>query len=196
MMQHTRKFMLIAMILALALACAIPVFAQQQQQQPMSPTTGSAVGQNTGQGGTIRGGALMPVDVYTPIHHGYIFVRQGNYEAARNQFHIATHRDELNPFALNNLAVLDERDGKFNDALAQFKDASIHAAQYRDKVSQTCFVGGTCMAVEPVRSQAATSEILPIIQDNIAKLEAKIAATHTPPASGNIPPMSPAPQAK
>ncbi|MGO9620780.1 MAG: tetratricopeptide repeat protein [Desulfobaccales bacterium] len=196
-MRHTRKFMLIAMILALALACAIPVFAQQQQPTPMAPTVGSpGVGEKTAPGGTVRGGALMPVDVYTPIHQGYIFVRQGNYEAARNQFHIATHRDELNPFALNNLAVLDERDGKLNDALAQFKDATIHAAQYRDKVSQTCFVGGTCMAVEPVRSQAATSEILPIIQDNIAKLEAKMAAAHTPPPSGNIPPMSPAPPAK
>jgi tetratricopeptide (TPR) repeat protein len=174
-MRHTSKFMLTAMILALSLACAIPVFAQ---------------------GGTIRGGTLMPVDVYTPINKGYAFALQGKYEAAKDQFAIATKLDELNPFALNNLAVLDERDGKLNDALAHLKDATIHAAQYRDKVSQTCFVGGSCMAVKPLREAAATSEILPIIQDNITKLEAKIATTKTPPPAGSPPPMVPAPKAK
>ncbi len=180
-MRHTRKFMLTAMILALSLAYAIPVFAQQQGSPPP--------------GGTIRGGAMMPVDVYTPINKGYTFVREGKYEAAKDQFGIAAKLDELNPFALNNLAVLDERDGRLNDALAHMKDATIHAAQYRDQVSQTCFVGGSCMAVKPLRKQAATSEILPIIQENITKLEAKIAATQTPPPAGSPPPMTPEPKA-
>ncbi|MGB7913652.1 MAG: hypothetical protein WCF59_15665 [Desulfobaccales bacterium] len=206
MMRHTRKFMLTAMVLALSLACAIPAFAQpmnpapganqaplnQEQPAPMNPAQGTpGYGYKTGTGGTIRGGSLMPVDVYTPIRRGYGFVREGKYEAARHEFEIAAKLDELNPFALNNLAVLDERDGKLNDALAQFKDAAIHAAQYRDKVQQTCFVGGTCMAVEPERKLAATSEILPIIQENIQKVEAKIAATHTPPSPGSPPPMMP-----
>jgi len=181
-MRNTHKFMLTAMILALALACALPVFAQQAGSPPL--------------GGTIRGGTMMPVDVYTPISRGYTLVREGKYEAARNEFAIATKLDELNPFALNNLAVLDERDGKLNDALAHLKDATIHAAQYRDQVSQTCFVGGGCMAVKPIRKLAATSEILPIIQENITKLEAKSAATQTPPPSGSPTPMMPAPKTK
>ena len=195
-MRHTRKFMFIAMILALSLACAIPVFAQQQPP-PMAPTTGlPGPGQKTAPGGTIRGGSLMPVDVYTPISRGFTLVRKGKYEAARNEFLIAAKLDELNPFALNNLAVLDERDGKLNDALAHLKDATIHAAEYRDKVSQTCFVGGGCMAVKPIRKAGATSEILPIIQENITKLEAKSAATQTPPPSGSVPPMMPGPKTK
>jgi len=209
--------MLTAMILALALACAIPVFAQKEGSPPMAPTTGAgqgdlnkeqpapmspATGLTTGSGykaapgGVIRGGSLMPVDVYTPIRRGYTFVREGNYGAAKHEFEMAAKLDELNPFALNNLGVLDERDGKLNDALAHFKDASIHAAQYRDKVAQTCFVGGSCMAVEPSRKLAANSEILPIIQENITKLEAKIAATHTPPPAETPPPMMPQPKAK
>lgn len=206
-MRHTRKFMLTAMVLALALACAIPVFAQtpmnpapgpnqapigQPQPAPMNPAMGTpGPGYNVAPGGVIRGGSLMPVDVYTPIRRGYTFVREGKYEAAKHEFAIAAKLDELNPFALNNLAVLDERDGKLNDALAQFKDAAIHAAQYRDKVQQTCFVGGTCMAVEPERKLAATSEVLPIIQENIQKVEAKIAATQTAPPPVSPPPMMP-----
>ena len=53
------------------------------------------------------------------------------------------------------------KDGKLNDALAHLKDATIHAAQYKDKVAQTCFVGGGCMAVKPVRAVGETSTILP-----------------------------------
>ncbi len=194
-MQHTRKFMLIAMILTLALACAIPVFAQQA---PMAPATGvgPGAGYPAAPGGVIKGGALMPVDVYTPIRKGYTFVREGKYDAAKHEFGIAAKLDELNPFALNNLGVLDEQDGKLNDALAHFKDAAIHAAQYRDKVAQTCFVGGSCMAVEPERKLAANSEILPIIQENITKLEAKIASTKTPPPAVNPPPITPQPKTK
>jgi hypothetical protein len=216
MMRHPRKFVLIAMILTLALACAIPVFAQKAGSPPMAPTTGATQeelnkelpapmapasgtpgpGYKEAPGGVIRGGALMPVDVYTPIRRGYTFVREGNFVAARHEFEIAAKLDELNPFALNNLGVLDERDGRLNDALAHFKDASIHAAQYRDKVAQTCFVGGSCMAVEPQRKLVANSEILPIIQENITKLEAKIAATKTPPPAVTPPPMMPEPKAK
>ncbi len=216
-MRHTRKFILIAMVLALALACAIPVFAQKEGSPPMAPTTGAGqgdlnkeqpapmapttgvgpgAGYKAAPGGVIKGGALMSTDVYTPIRRGYTFVREGNFVAARHEFETAAKLDELNPFALNNLAVLDERDGKLNDALAHFKDASIHAAQYRDKVAQTCFVGGSCMAVEPQRKMAANSEILPIIQENITKLEAKIAATKTPPPAETPPPMMPQPKAK
>ncbi len=216
-MRHTRKFILIAMVLALALACAIPVFAQKEGSPPMAPATGAGqgdlnkeqpapmspatgvgpgAGYKAAPGGTIRGGSLMPADVYTPIRRGYTFVREGNYAAAKHEFEIAAKLDELNPFALNNLAVLDERDGRLNDALAHLKDATTHAAQYRDKVAQTCFVGGSCMAVEPQRKQAANSEILPIIQENISKLEAKIAATQTPPPAMTPPPMMPQPNAK
>ncbi len=195
-MQHTRKFMLIAMILTLALACAIPVFASSRR--PMAPATGvgPGAGYPAAPGGVIKGGALMPVDVYTPIRRGYAFVREGKYDAAKHEFGIAAKLDELNPFALNNLGVLDEQDGKLNDALAHFKDAAIHAAQYKDKVAQTCFVGGSCMAVEPERKLAANSEILPIIQENITKLEAKIASTKTPPPAVNPPPIMPAPKTK
>jgi hypothetical protein len=153
-------------------------------------------GNQSAPAGTLRGGAMMPDDVYTPIARGYDFIRDGNYAAAREQFAIAAKRDKLNPFALNNLAVLDEKDGKLNDALAHLKDATIHAAQYKDKVAQTCFVGGGCMAVKPIRAVGATSTILPIIEENIQKLEAKKAKTGTPSPAGSPPPIMPAPKTK
>jgi tetratricopeptide (TPR) repeat protein len=179
-MRHTLKCLFVMATVALSLALTIPVFAQQTSGTP----------------GTVRSGALMPVDVYTPIAKGYDFVQQGKYEAAQHEFAAATKLDKFNPFALNNMAVLQEREGKLNDALANLKDATLHAAQYHDKAAQTCFAGGGCMAVRPTRQVGTTSTILPILQENIQKLEAKIAVTKTPPPPVSPPPMTPQPKTK
>ena len=164
-----RKYLIFTVVAALCLFVALPVLAQP------------------------KGGALMSMDVFTPIAKGYDFVREGKYEAAKMEFAKAVKADRYNPFALNNMAVLEEREGKFNDALANLKDATTHAEEYFDKVTQTCFAGGGCLAVKPLRELGEKSSIAPIIAENITKLEAKIAATGTAPPAGSAPPMSPVP---
>jgi tetratricopeptide (TPR) repeat protein len=166
-MRNTRKFVILTVIAAFCLLMATPVLAQP------------------------KGGALMTMDAFTPIAQGYDFVRQGKYEAAKNEFAKAVKADRHNPFALNNMAVLEEREGKLNDALANLKDATTYADQYLDKVTQTCFAGGGCLAVKPLREKGQTSSIAPIIQDNIDKLEAKIKATGHQPPPVSPPPMMP-----
>jgi Flp pilus assembly protein TadD len=136
-----------------------------------------------------KGGKMMEEDVSTPLAKGYEFLQEGKYEAAKYEFGKAAERDSLNPFALNNLAALLEREGKLNDALANLKDAATHAAEYKDKVVQTCFVGGLCTAVKPAREMGPTSTIAPIIQENIQKLQNKIAQTKTPPPPKTLQPM-------
>lgn len=203
-MRHTRKCIFILMLMALSLVLTIPVLAQ-----PPSKSVGGPPGPGYQKTPPMEaepthptGPRLMAEDVYTPIVMGYDFIREGKYDAARNQFAEAVKRDPFNPFALNNLAVLDERDGKLNDALANLKDATTHADQYKDKVSQTCFVGGSCMAAKPLRKAWGgsvppdTLTISSIIQDNIKKVEAKIAATKTPPPPGSPPPIMPEPKTK
>jgi hypothetical protein len=162
-----RKYVILIVIAALCLFMAMPVLAQP------------------------KGGALMAKDVYTPIAQGYDFVREGKYEAAKNEFAKAVKADRFNPFALNNMAVLEEREGKLNDALANLKDGTTHADAYFDKVTQTCFAGGGCLAVKPLREKGEKSSIAPIINENIKKLEAKIAASKAPPPPGSAPPMVP-----
>jgi tetratricopeptide (TPR) repeat protein len=171
-MRNSRKYVIFTVVAALCLFMAMPVLAQP------------------------KGGALMPMDVFTPIAKGYDFVREGKYEAAKMEFAKAVKADRHNPFALNNMAVLEERAGKLNDALANLKDATTHADAYFDKVTQTCFAGGGCLAVKPLREKGEKSSIAPIIQENIKKLEAKIAATKAPPPPGSAPPMVPAKKTK
>ena len=168
-----RKYVIFTVVAALCLFMALPVLAQP------------------------KGGALMSMDAFTPIAKGYDFIREGKYEAAKNEFAKAVKADRYNPFALNDMAVLEEREGKLNDALANLKDATTHAEEYFDKVTQTCFAGGGCLAVKPLREKGEKSTIAPIIAENIAKLQAKIAATGTAPPPTAAPPMAPvAPQQK
>ena len=53
-------------------------------------------------------------NAFTPLVKGYDFLLQGEYEAAEKEFRRAAEYDPTNPFALNNLAVLLEREGKLN----------------------------------------------------------------------------------
>jgi len=132
---------------------------------------------------------LMEEDVFTPLAKGYDLLREGKYEAAEYEFKDALSRDRYNPFALNNLAVLQERDGKLKDALAYLTDAKEHAAEYLEQVDQTCFVGGLCDAVKPVRKLGPTSAIAPIVNENYQKLQEKIAKAHMAPEPSTPPPM-------
>jgi tetratricopeptide (TPR) repeat protein len=162
-----RKFVILAVVAALCLFVALPVMAQP------------------------KGGALMKMDAFTPIAQGYDFIREGKYDAAKNEFAKAMKADPNNSFAFNNNAILLEREGKLNDALALLNRASEHANEYLDKVTQTCFAGGGCLAVKPLREVGEKSSIAPIVQENIAKLEAKIKATGTAKPAGSPPPMVP-----
>ncbi|MFH1596579.1 MAG: hypothetical protein ABIG94_09470 [Pseudomonadota bacterium] len=175
-MRHTRTCMILLMVAALFLFVSSSVLAQPPAR------TGPR--------------ALMQDDVFTPIAKGYDLIRDGKYDAAKFEFETALKKDRYNPFALNNLAVLSEREGKLNDALAFLTDATTHAAEYKDKVSQTCFVGGGCLAVQPVKGAASKSEIAPIVQDNIQKLQAKMAAQKTPASPGSPPQVVPPPKTK
>jgi tetratricopeptide (TPR) repeat protein len=130
---------------------------------------------------------MMEENVFTPLAKGYDFMVQGNYEASKNEFRKAVEWDSSNPFALNNLAVLLEREGKLNDALTNLKNATTHAEEYKDQVNRTCFAGGLCMAAEPKRGLGFTSSIAFVVQENIRMLQEKIA--WTPPFSGSPSPM-------
>ena len=119
--------------------------------------------------------ALMPNEAFTLIFQGYDFIREGKYKNAKKQFALAVQRDRNNPFALNNMAVLKEREGNLTGALADLKNAGSHAHRYLDNVTQTCFAGGESLAAKPLREKVDRSAIALIIQENINKLETKSA---------------------
>lgn len=134
----------------------------------------------------------MAEDIFTPISQGYDFLQAGNYPAAQQSFETALKRDRYNPLALNNLAALKEQQGKQQEALALLVDAQLNAKDYLDKVQQTCFVGGLCAGVKPVKAVGATSTIAEVIAANLKRLQDKMAKGPLPP--GPATPPGPAPR--
>lgn len=123
-----------------------------------------------------KSGALMQEDVFTPLSKGYDLMRQGKYEAAEYQFKAAMKSDEFNPFALNNLAALEEKKGNYKDAMAYLTEAGKFADRYRDKIEQTCFIGGLCAGVKPIRQMGTESAVAKVVTENLDKLQAKMKA--------------------
>ena len=132
----------------------------------------------------------MAEDVFTPIAQGYDLLREGKYAAAQSAFETALKRDRYNPFALNNLAALKEQQGHLQEAMSFLVDAQANAKDYHDKVEQTCFVGGLCAGVKPVKMVGPASTIAGVIAENIKRLQEKLAKKplplepSTPPAPG------------
>ena len=111
----------------------------------------------------------------------------GKYDLAAEKFKEVLKADLNNPFALNNLAAIEEQKGHLREAMAFLQQATTNADAYKQKVVQTCFVAGLCTAVKPSKEMGPNSTIAPIVRDNIAKLQPKIDAL--PPSPTSPPPM-------
>lgn len=132
---------------------------------------------------------VFPSQIYGPLNQGYKLLADGKYDAAAVEFEKVTKIDNTNPFALNNLAAIQEQKGHLREAMALLQQATLKADLYKQQVAQTCFVAGLCTAVKPKQEMGATSTIAPIIRDNIAKLQPKIDAL--PPQPSSPTPMTP-----
>jgi Flp pilus assembly protein TadD len=118
---------------------------------------------------------LLPKDAYTPINLSYQYMKSGKTDAARVQLEQVILADRYNPYALNNLAVISEQQGRLKEAMAYLVDAETHAAEYTEKPEELCQVGGLCMALKPSRTQGSRSSIAALVQGNINLLKIKIA---------------------
>jgi tetratricopeptide (TPR) repeat protein len=164
-MRQVRSATSLVLALGLCLMLAVPVMAQL----------------------TTWGSGPFPVSIYGPLNEGFDALNAGNYDLAAVKFKEVLKVDVNNPFALNNLAAIEEQKGHYREAMAFLQQATSHASEYLQKVTQTCFVAGLCTAVKPSKEMGSISTIAPIVQDNITKLQPKIDAL--PPQPSSPPPM-------
>jgi tetratricopeptide (TPR) repeat protein len=166
-MRQMRSATRLVMVLGLCLLLAAPAAAQL----------------------TTWGKGPFTVSIYGPLNDGFDLIAAGKYDLAAEKFKEVLKVDLNNPFALNNLAAIEETKGNYREAMAFLQQATTRANDYLQKVAQTCFVAGLCNAVKPTKEMGPNSTIAPIVQDNIAKLQPKIDAL--PPQSSSPPPMAP-----
>jgi tetratricopeptide (TPR) repeat protein len=113
-------------------------------------------------------------EVFAPLAQGFAALRGGNDDLARAEFEKVLKIDRFNPYALNNLAVLAEKQGKLKEAMAYLLDAETYAAEYLHKTEEICEGGGLCLAVCPSSQMSQASSIASIIHSNINLLRSKI----------------------
>ena len=123
---------------------------------------------------------LCTDDLLPPLAEGYAALRAGEAEKARAEFEKVLAIDGFNPYALNNLAVLAERQGKLKEAMAYLLTAETYAAGYCHRLEEICEGGGLCLAVLPSRDKGPNSSIVAIIHSNIELLRNKISKSGTP----------------
>ena len=160
-----QKRSVLVMALGLCLLLAVPAMAQL----------------------TTWGSGPFPVEIYGPLSDGFDLTQAGKYDLAAEKYKEVLKVDLNNPFALNNLAAIEEQKGNYQTAMALLQQATTHADEYKQRVAQTCYVAGLCTAAKPTKEMGANSTIAPIVRDNIAKLQTKINAL--PPAPASPPPM-------
>jgi tetratricopeptide (TPR) repeat protein len=117
--------------------------------------------------------------VFAPLAEGYQALRAGDDDLARLEFEKVIKVDPYNPYALNNLAVLAEKQGKLKEALAYLLDAETYAAEYLHKADEICEAGGLCLAVVPSTQKSQASSIASVIHSNINLLRDKIGQANT-----------------
>jgi hypothetical protein len=118
---------------------------------------------------------LLPEDAYTPLSLSYQYMKSGKTGAAMVQLEQVIQADPHNPYALNNLAVISEQQGRLKEAMAYLVDAETHGAEYTQKPEELCQDGGMCMALKPSRTQGSRSSIAALVHGNINLLKIKIA---------------------
>lgn len=123
---------------------------------------------------------LCTDEVFPPLAAGYAALRAGQNEQAQREFEKVLGIDGFNPFALNNLAVLAEQQGRLKEAMEYLLRAETYAAAYCHQLEEICDVGGLCLAVAPGRGTSAGSSIAAIIHSNINLLKSKIGKSDKP----------------
>ncbi len=117
---------------------------------------------------------LCTDEVFPPLAAGYAALRAGELEKAQAEFAKVLAIDGFNPYALNNLAVLAERQGNLKQALAHLLTAETYAASYCHRLEEICEVNGLCLAVMPTAEKTPKSSIAAIIHSNINLLRHKL----------------------
>jgi len=117
---------------------------------------------------------LCTDEVFPPLAAGYMALQAGEDDKAREEFEKVLSFDAFNPYALNNLAVLAERQGKLKEAMAYLLTAETYAGSYCHRLAEICEGNGLCLAVLPSSDKGPNSSIAAIIHSNILLLKNKI----------------------
>ncbi len=124
------------------------------------------------------GGPAQPqgdADTTRMLVESYDLLQAGKLDQAREVFGRILKRDPGNPLALNNLAAVMVKEGKYQEALPYLEQALPRARGYKLKVNQVCDVNGLCLAFRPLEEVYGNQDLEPLVKLNLDLVKARLA---------------------
>jgi Tfp pilus assembly protein PilF len=101
------------------------------------------------------------------LNSGYDLLEQGKFDQAQKFFEEVLHQDPDHPLALNNLAAILVKQGKYEQALACLKRALPRARGFKVALNRVCNVDGVCAACRLGEEQFGTEDLEGVVKSNI-----------------------------
>ncbi|MDD2903876.1 MAG: tetratricopeptide repeat protein [Syntrophales bacterium] len=106
----------------------------------------------------------------------YDLLENGKLDAAQKLYEQVLKEHPGQPLALNNLAAVMVKKGKYKEALAFLHQALPQAKTYKVAVNRVCEVNGVCLAFRPLMEVYGNQELEPLVKLNIRMVQGKLAA--------------------
>jgi tetratricopeptide (TPR) repeat protein len=139
-------FKLTAMLLGLALAAWSPAWAQ------------------------------VAPDLAAQLNSGYEMLERGELDQAQRLYEEMVRRYPGNPVALNNLAAILARKGRYDEALTHLNQALGRAKGYRGLVDRVCDLESVCTAFRVSQDSMVGGDLEDLIKSNILMVKMASAA--------------------
>ena len=101
------------------------------------------------------------------LNTGYDLLEAGKLAEAQQVYDQVLQRDPGNPLALNNLAAILCKEGKFQQALAHLHQALGKARGYLVTLNRVCTVDGVCAAYRKAEDRFGNEDLEGLIKSNI-----------------------------
>jgi Tfp pilus assembly protein PilF len=110
-------------------------------------------------------------DLPGKINAGYDLLEQGKYDQAQKIYEAILKQQPDHPIALNNLAAIACKQGKFGQALAQLNRALPQAKGYKITLNRVCNVDGVCAAFRQSTDKFGQENLEDLIKSNILMVQ-------------------------
>ena len=101
------------------------------------------------------------------INAGYDLLERGHFDQAQKIYEEILTKQPNHPIALNNLAAISCKQGKFEQALAQLNRALPQAKGYKITLNRVCNVDGVCAAYRMSTDNFGQENLEDLIKSNI-----------------------------
>ena len=110
-------------------------------------------------------------DLAAQINAGYDLLEQGKFDQAQKVYAEILQKHPDHPIALNNLAAISCKQGKFKQALAQLNRALPQAQGYKITLNRVCNVDGVCAAFRQSTDNFGRENLEDLIKANILMVQ-------------------------